>query len=213
MSRKERAVVVIGGGGHAKVLISVLRKLPWRIVGYTDSADRGALLGVPCLGDDAVLTDLLVSHPGCAAILGVGKIDTSPRRLGLQQELESLGFDFPIVVSPDAVVNTEVEFGPGTVVFDGTVVNAGTVTGKGCIVNTHATLEHDCRLGDNVHAAPGTTVSGGVTIGNHCFIGAGATIIQGLSICDDCLIGAGSVVTVDITVPGTYAGAPARRIG
>jgi sugar O-acyltransferase (sialic acid O-acetyltransferase NeuD family) len=212
MSRHEQTIVVIGGGGHAKVLISILRKLPWHVAGYTDSQDRGALLGAPYLGDDKVLPGILAAHPDCAAALAVGKVDTSPRRSGLQQQIESLGFRLPVIVSPSAVVNLGVELGPGTVVFDGAVVNADTVTGTACIINTNATLEHDCRLGADVHIAPGATVSGGVAIGSHSCIGAGAVVIQGLSIADNCLIGAGSVVTGDIETPGTYAGVPARSV-
>lgn len=213
MSLLEKRIVVVGGGGHAKVLISVILKTPWQIVGYTDSRDGGALLGVPRLGDDSVLADLLARHPDCAAILGVGKIDASPDRFRLQQQMEALGFHLPVIVSPDAVVNAGVELGCGSVAFDQAVVNVGTVAGKGCIINTNCTVEHDCRLGDNVHVAPGATISGGVTIGSHSFIGAGATVVQGRNLAESCIIGAGAVVTADITVAGTYAGAPARRIG
>ena len=97
-------------------------------------------------------------------------------------------------------------------IFDGAVVNAGVVTGPSCVVNTNATVEHDCRLGTNVHIGPGATVSGGVTIGDHTFVGAGAVVIHGVRIAEGCLIGAGTVVTEDLTEPGTYVGAPARRI-
>jgi len=213
MRRKERTIVVIGGGGHAKVLIGVLRKLPWDIAGYTDSRDVGVLLGAPCLGDDSVLPDVIAANANCAAIIGLGKVDASSRRAALQGQIESLGYEFPVIVSPTAVVNVGVELGPGTVVFDGAVVNPGATTGAACIINTHATLEHDCRLGNNVHLAPGATVCGEVVIGSHSFVGAGAVVIQGVRIADGCLIGAGAVVTADIAVPGTYAGVPARRIG
>ena len=73
-------------------------------------------------------------------------------------------------------------------------------------------MEHDCRFGKNVHISPGATVSGGVTIGDHTFVGAGAVVIHGVRIAEGCLIGAGAVVTHDLTEPGTYVGAPARRI-
>ena len=204
-------IVVIGGGGHAKVLVGVLKKLAWDVVGYTDPRDRGLILGAGCLGDDAILPAFVTAYRDCRAMIGVGKIDTSPRRLRLQQELEGLGFDFPVIVSPRAEVNDEVALGAGTAVLDGAVVNSGTVTGRGCIINTNSTLEHDCRLGDNVHVASGATVSGGVTIGNNCMIGAGATVVQGVSICDDCLVGAGAAVVRDVVVPGTYMGVPAER--
>ena len=129
MRRKERTIVVIGGGGHAKVLIGVLRKLPWDIAGYTDSRDVGVLLGAPCLGDDSVLPDVIAANANCAAIIGLGKVDASSRRAALQGQIESLGYEFPVIVSPAAVVNVGVELGPGTVVFDGAVINPGATAG------------------------------------------------------------------------------------
>ena len=204
-------MVVIGGGGHAKVLIGVLKRLAWDVVGYTDVEDRGLILGVRRLGDDAVLPELLRTYDRCGAVVGVGKIDASPVRTILQDRLEAMGFELSVVVSPRAIVNDEVTLGRGTAVLDGAVVNSGTETGRGCIVNTNSTLEHDCRLGDNVHVASAATVCGGVTIGHNCMIGAGATVVQGVSICDDCMVGAGAVVVRDINTPGVYVGVPAGR--
>ncbi len=99
------------------------------------------------LGSDAVLPELLRTCKGCRAILGLGKIDASSTRIQLQEEIEAMGFEFPVVISPKAVVNDEVELGPGTAVLDGAVVNTGTVTGRACILNTNCTIEHDCRVG------------------------------------------------------------------
>jgi sugar O-acyltransferase (sialic acid O-acetyltransferase NeuD family) len=212
MSADGERVVVLGGGGHAKVLISVIRKLPWTIAGYVDPHDLAPVLGVPYAGTDDALPGLLARYPGCAAALGIGKVDASPHRAQVQDAALALGYRFPTFVSPDAVVNIEVELGAGTAVFDGAVVNAGVVTGPTCIINTNATVEHDCRVGTNVHVAPGATVSGGVRIGDHTFVGAGAVVIHGVQIVGGCLIGAGAVVTKDLTEPGTYVGAPARRI-
>jgi sugar O-acyltransferase (sialic acid O-acetyltransferase NeuD family) len=205
-------IVVIGGGGHAKVLISVLKKSGYDMAGYTDRQDRGVILGVPYLGDDTILTEVIRREAACRAIIGIGKIDTTESRIRLQNELERLGFDFPPIISPHAVVNEEVRLGTGTAVLDGVVINSGTEIGRACILNTNSTVEHDCRLGDNVHIAPGVTLSGGVTVGDNCLIGTGANIIQGMGICANCLIGAGSTVVKDITTPGTYVGNPARRI-
>lgn len=206
------SIVVIGGGGHAKVLISVLKKSGLVIAGYTDWEDRGAILGVPYLGNDSMLTSIRENLPDCGAVIGIGKIDASRRRLALQNEIAALGFKFPVIVSPRAVLNEAVLLGAGTVLFDGVAVNSGAEIGAACILNTNSTVEHDCRLGDNVHIAPGVTLSGGVTIGDHTMIGAGATVIQSVSICEGCRIGAGSTVINGITVPGTYVGSPAKII-
>ena len=212
MSDDAGTVVVLGGGGHAKVLISVIRKLPWTVAGYVDPRDVGPVLGILHAGGDDVLQALLARHPGCAAAIGVGKVDASARRARIHAAAQALGYGFPTFVSPEAVVNREVELGPGTVVFDGAVVNPGVATGPICIVNTNAAVEHDCRFGMNVHIAPGATISGGVTIGDHTFVGAGAVVIHGVRIAEGCLVGAGAVVTKDLTEPGTYVGNPAWRI-
>lgn len=205
-------IVVIGGGGHAKVLVGVLKKLGYRTVGYTDLKNGGTILGAPYLGNDDVLQKLAHEKLQSHAVIGVGKVDMSELRVRLASEVRVLGFELPVIVSPHAVVNEEVELSPGTVVFDGVVVNSGTTAGELCILNTNSTVEHDCRLGDNVHVGPGATISGGVTIGPNCMIGAGSTVSHGVTICADCMIGAGSTVVRDITTRGTYAGNPARKL-
>ena len=205
-------IIVIGGGGHAKVLISLLKKLDWSVLGYLDDRDRGEVLGVTCLGGDEELGSILATHAGCAALVGVGKVDASDARVLLQREAVALGFRAPAVVSPSAVVNEGVTLGAGTVVFDGAVVNSGAVVGDLCILNTNSTVEHDCRLGDDVHVAPGATLSGCTRIGDDCLVGTGATVIQGITVCDGCVIGAGAVVIADIVDSGVYAGNPARRL-
>lgn len=206
-------MVVVGGGGHGKVLISILKKAGYRVLGYVDKQDCGPVLGAGWLGDDSVLPDLRQRYPQCAAALGIGKIEArSELRTRLLEHLETLGFALPPIVSPQAVVNEEVVLGAGTVVFDGAVVNSGTVVGRGGILNTHCTVEHDCRVGDNVHIAPGVTLSGSVYLGDNAMVGTGATIIQGVRVAAGCMVGAGATVVRDLTEPGVYVGNPAHRL-
>jgi sugar O-acyltransferase (sialic acid O-acetyltransferase NeuD family) len=207
-----REIVVIGGGGHAKVVIGALKRNGYQIIGYTDVEDRGSILGVAYLGKDVILEDLRKKHESASAVIGIGKVDASNFRLDLQDKLARLGFAFPVVCAPHALVSEDVTLGAGTVVLDRVVINSGTMIGKGCILNTGSIVEHDCRVGDNVHIAPGATISGGATIGDHCMIGVGANVIQLMRICPGALIGAGSTVIADITTPGTYFGSPAKRI-
>lgn len=205
-------IVVIGGGGHAKVVISILRKLKsYRILGYTDIRDNGALLSVPYLGDDRELGALIDARTVNAAI-GVGQVGLGKARAEIWMRTQPLGLSLPAIVSPNAVVNEAVDLGEGTVVMDGAVINPGAVTGKGAIVNTSSIVEHDVILGDWVHVAPGATISGGTKIGAHTMIGAGAVVIEGRNVASDCIIGAGAVVTKDVTTPGVYVGSPARKI-
>lgn len=205
-------MVLLGGGGHAKSVLTVVKKLnQYRVAGYVDPKDRGQLLGVPYLGNDDDLKGLVSRYILHAAVIGIGNTSLSCIRPALMRFLDTLLLECPMICSPAAVVNEEVRLGKGTVVLDGAVVNSGTTIGDCCIINTQSTVEHDCILGDNIHVAPRALLNGGVSIGDNTLVGAGSIVIQGVRICPDCVIGAGAVVVRDIQDPGTYLGVPARK--
>jgi len=206
-------IVVLGGGGHAKVLIAILKKLhAYNILGYTDPRQHGDILGIPYLGTDDALKAIRADRSSCAAAIGIGTVRPSSLRAERRQFLEALEFALPPIIAPTAIVNEDVEVGPATVIFDGVVVNSGSRIGRGVILNTNSTIEHDCTIEDDVHVAPGATLSGGVRVGTRCIVGVGATVIQSVSICAECLVGAGATVTENISQPGVYVGTPARRL-
>ena len=207
-------IVLIGGGGHAKVVSALVGKIgQYRIVGYTALA-AGALPPnfAPYLGDDHALPDLVASGRITAAVLGIGIIDVDAGRAALRKQLIALGLALPPIVSPMAVINTDVVIGDGTVVMDGVVINPGTRIGDCSIINTNATVEHDCMIGDCSHIAPGTILCGGVSVGAQSIVGAGACVLPGVRIGARCIVGAGATVTRDLAEPGVYRGSPATRI-
>jgi len=207
-----KKIVILGGGGHAKVVASILKKLiAFEIVGYADKEDRGSLLGIPYLGSDEALVELKERCGQCAAVLGVGYLGNSNLREQLVESFNTL-FLMPAVVSPQAVINEDVVVGDGTVVMDGVIVNSGTRIGKYVIINTRASIDHDCEVGDFVHIAPGAIVCGGVKVGAHSLVGAGAIVVQYKTIGERCMIGAGAVVVKDCIEPGTYVGVPAKKL-
>jgi UDP-perosamine 4-acetyltransferase len=212
-SRMIEEIIVIGGGGHAKVVISILRKLKmYSIQGYADLRNCGELLGVPYLGTDDELFDLTRKSKVRNAVLAVGQTGFGKPRHDIWRRLSSLQLVFPKIISPDAIVNDDVTIGNGAVVMDGAIINTGAKLGMGVIANTHSTIEHDVTLADWVHIAPGATLSGGVNVGRFSMIGAGATVIEGRNISADTIVGAGATVVHDIVEPGVYAGCPARRL-
>jgi UDP-perosamine 4-acetyltransferase len=207
-------IVLIGGGGHAKVVSALVGKIgTYRIVGYTALA-AGALPPnfAPYLGKDDALPDLVASGRITGAVLGIGIIDADAGRAALRKRLMTLGLALPSIVSPMAVVNTDVVIGDATVVMDGAVINPGSRIGECSIINTSATVEHDCTIGDFSHIAPGAILCGGVSVGAQSIVGAGACVLPGVSIGAGCIVGAGATVTRDLAEPGIYMGSPATRI-
>jgi len=208
---KER-IVVIGGGGHAKVIISILKKInSFDIVVFTDIDPKGNILGIEYLGTDEILQDLFYKNITNVAI-GLGQIKSSSIRKNVVSKLEKIGFQFPSIVSPNSIINEDVLIGNGTVIMDGVVINSGTKIGEFSIINTNSSIDHDCKIGNFTHIAPGVTLSGDVFVGDDVLIGTGANVIQGIKIFSKSIISAGSSLLSSNSKSGIYRGVPAKLI-
>jgi UDP-perosamine 4-acetyltransferase len=203
-------VVVIGAGGHAKVVIELIRAQGrYDVVGCTDREPKQKdVLGAPILGSDDVLPDLHaqgIRH--CFIALG----DNALRRK-VAARVTSLGFELVNAISPNAVVSPTARLGRGVAVMAGAVINADARVGDLAIVNTRAAVDHDCQIGEAAHVAPRAVLAGGVRVGPLAFVGAGATIVPGVSVGESTVIGAGATVISSIGPNIVAVGVPAKPL-
>jgi UDP-perosamine 4-acetyltransferase len=207
---KPEPVVIVGSGGHAKVVIELVRAGGNNlIVGCTGLAEVGFVLSeVPILGTDTVLPALRAKGVRNAFVA----IGNNRRRRQLLAQISELGFDFINAVSPKAVVSPSATLGRGIAVMAGAVINASARIGDGAIINTNASVDHDCRIGNGAHIGPGSTLAGNVEVGCEAFLGVATCVIPGIRVGSRTIIGAGSVVVRDIPDDVTAMGAPARVI-
>lgn len=208
-------VVGIGAGGHAQVLIDVLRlRGQCDIVGLTDSNSAlwgTTVLGVPVLGDDSLLP-MLREQGVEGAFIGVGGIgDNGPRRR-LYEKATEIGFEVVPVIHPTAIIATRVTIGRGPIIMAGAIINAAARIGDNVIVNTGAIVEHDCVIGHHAHIATGARLASTVQVGEGAHIGIGASIRQCIRIGPNAIVGAGAVVVRDVLEGLTVVGVPARPL-
>lgn len=199
MNEKNK-LVLIGGGGHCKsVLDAIIRTNGFKDIVITDcEIPAGSkVLGFEVVGDDEMLPVLFEKGFRYAFITIGSIISTDKRRIAYQRASE-IGFDFPTIVDPSAVIASSAQIGSGVYIGKNAVVNSEALIEDMAIINTGAIIEHDCQIGKFAHIAVGATVCGGAKIGNDVFIGANATIIQGLTIGKNCIIGAGRVILDDV---------------
>jgi UDP-perosamine 4-acetyltransferase len=207
-----RPVIVLGAGGHAKVLIDMLRARGAVVLGITDAAPElcaPAVLGVPVIGDDS-----RIGHYGQQDVLlvnGLGSTGLPERRTALFETFTAAGYTFATVSHPAAVIAGDAVLGEGAQVMAGAVIQPGVRLGRNCIVNTQATVDHDCVIGDHVHLAPGATLCGAVTVGAGSHVGTGAIVVQGVAVGSRCLIAAGAVVIAALPDGASARGVPARQ--
>lgn len=210
---KKISCVILGAGGHARMLLECLLSLPdVEIAGILDPAFslKGSdLCGVPVLGDDGLLGELAgqgVSH----FVVGVGGVGNNLPRKKLFESALGKGLVPLEVRHPTAILSPSVARGNGCQFLPGGIVNTGVVLGANVIVNSGAIIEHDCVLGDHVHVATGAKLAGGVRVGEGAHIGAGATLRQGVVIGEFAIVGLGAAVVKDVPPQVTVMGVPAK---
>ena len=209
-----KRILVIGGGGHAKVVLDALRGRSYDIVGILESnKDKigSCVCGVPIIGTDEDAVRYFeegVTH----AVVAIGHLGNGAARMHCIQHLQEIGFQMDPIVHKKAIVSPYATIGDGTVVLAGAIVNAGSCIGNHCIINTGAIIEHDVIVGENVHVAPRATISGGSIIGDGTLIGMGSCVIQGRVIGRNCIVGAGSVVIRDVANGTTVIGVPSKPL-
>ncbi|MGY2398102.1 acetyltransferase [Pseudomonas sp. SDO5271_S396] len=207
-----RSAVIIGAGGHAKVLLSLLRALKMPVRGVCDpalSAMTGEMWrGVPILGGDEALQG--IRPVDVLLVNGVGQLAGGTRRQALYESLVAQGYVFPSLVHPAAWVDESATLGDGVQVMAGAIVQADVRVGSNSIINTGAAIDHDCIIGRHTHVAPSAVLCGSVVTGDASFIAAGATVIQGITIGESAIVGAGVTVVRDVPAGQIVLGAAVR---
>jgi sugar O-acyltransferase (sialic acid O-acetyltransferase NeuD family) len=203
-------LILVGSGGHARVLLSTLLLLGRRLLGFVaPDPTRAELLGIPYLGDD----DAISYDPSQALLVnGVGSAASVANRLRVYESFRRRGYRFASVIHPGAIIALETELADGVQIMAGAILQTGCVVEENCIINTGARVDHDCVIRAHAHVAPGAVLSGDVHVGSRSHVGAGATVIQGVHIGSDTIVGAGAVVLADVPDSCTVVGIPARPI-
>ena len=201
-------VVVIGGGGHAKVVLDILiDRADVELAGCVTAVTTvSTVLGVPVLGADDVLPAVAASGV-THAFVAVGE---NRLRAKLQRHVTELGFSLINAISRSAVLSARVNLGTGIAIMPGAIVNVDTTIGDGAIINTGASVDHDGAIGAFAHIGPGSTLAGNVTVGEGTFLGAGTTVIPRRTIGAWTTSGAGAVVVQDLPGGVLAVGVPAR---
>jgi len=204
----ESRVVVIGSGGHSKVVCdAIVAGGRYQLAGLLDDfRDQGSpTWGPPLIGGIAAL-------PGLGITRGVIAVGDNWRRFEIYEQVQKLipSFEFVTIVHPFTAVSKESFLGAGTVVLAGAVINPGTKIGAHTIVNTRAAIDHDNSIGDFASIAPGATLGGSVTVGDFSAVGLGASVRHGTAIGQHTVIGMGAAVVAEVGSHAVAYGVPAQ---
>ena len=204
------SLVLVGGGGHAKVVLTAAVSAGRTIAGFLDDHSDAALrrLDVACLGSISAWS-ACDEHSQFIPALG-DNLTRSTRMLEILEhcDLRRLA----TVIHSTAIVSPhDVTIGAGTFIGPGAIVNPGARIGIGVIINSGAIVEHDVVVGDWAHIGPGAALGGAARVETRALVGLGSCVLLGRTIGHDAIVGAGAVVTRDVVAASTVRGAPARE--
>ncbi len=200
-----KEVIIVGAGGHAKVVIATLEAAGFNVAAaFDDNPEKwgSQILGIKVMGP----VSRSAEFKNCFAINAIGD---NQRRRDVSRQLD---LNWLTVCHPSSIVHSSVKIGRGTVVFAGVVIQPDVVIGEHCIINTSASIDHDCQIADFAHIAPGCVLSGGVKVGEGSLLGVGSKAKPFMDIGEWATIGAGSVIVKNIRAGRTALGVPAREI-
>lgn len=204
-----KPLIVLGGGGHASVLVELLLAQGREILAIVSPDDLSKRLifdGIRHLKND---DDVLNYRPDLVWLVnGIGQMPNSSLRSQLDNKFSKLGYQFESVISENAIVSPSATLFAGVQIFDSVVIQTGASIGENTIINTGAIIEHDCQIGRDNHIAPRATLCGQVLTEADVYVGASATIIQNIRIEKGSLVGAGATITHNL--PSYHIAYPCR---
>lgn len=180
--------ILYGASGHAKVILDAMELCNIDNICLLD--DNADLSKLGKYSVDQKVNIELSEEDKMLVSIGNNKI-----RKALVSKLD---IEYYSVIHPKTVLANTVHVHSGSFIAAGVVINIDTIIGRHVILNTNASIDHDCKIGDFVHIAPNATLCGGVTIGEGTLIGAGATILPNVKIGSWVTVGAGAVITKNI---------------
>ncbi|MBO1512358.1 acetyltransferase [Metabacillus bambusae] len=202
-------IVIIGQGGHSKVIIDMIRiNECFKIIAFLDDKFNDILSNEDIFyGPISAYKFLIDQYKDIKFIVAIGN---NQIRKQIVESLNLEAFDYMTIVHPSAIISPSVMIGKGTLIMANTVINADTMIGDHVIINTGSIIEHDNKVNDFSHVSPNATLTGNVYIGEGVHIGACATLIPSVQVGAWSVIGAGAVVINSIPENRTAVGVPAK---
>jgi UDP-perosamine 4-acetyltransferase len=205
-------VIIVGAGGHARVLIDVLASQGITPLGLLDPGitPNTSVAGIPVLGDDSWLDKHRTDNH--RVVVGIGSTGSVAARLNIFESLQAKGVDVVGAIHSSAIIGSLCSIDDTAQILPRCVINNSATLGANVVLYSGVIVEHDCVINDHAYLSPGVTVCGGAQIGARSFLGASATVLPGVRIGSNVVVGAGAVVTRDVADGVTVMGVPAKVV-
>jgi UDP-N-acetylbacillosamine N-acetyltransferase len=213
-SNKTRKNIAIYGAredASAKVILDTIRlqgeHIPVAFLDDDPNLVNKTVDGIPVVGGRQMLSQLSgMNVMGVAFDLGNNYV-----RRDLCNLAQACGLELVNAIHPSAIIASDALLGSGIWAAAGVIINSDVQIGD-AVINTGATIDHNCIISSYINISPGCHLSGRTVIENYAFLGTGAISIPDIKIGAGAIVGAGAVMVSDVQSYTTVVGVPARVI-
>lgn len=168
-----KKVIVIGAGGHAKVIGEIIQSCQDILIGYLDDNQ----VGEGIIGTTADIQKIHEQDEEIEFIIGIGN---NKIRNKIYKEYPQM--NYYTAIHSSAIISPSAKIGAGSVIMANVVINANSIVGENCIVNTATVIEHDCTIENGVHLSYCVTIGAESKIGKEAYLDMGAIINRNVTI-------------------------------
>ena len=209
-------IVIWGATGQAMVLEELLSSTSATIEVFfeNDTNVNSPIEGVPIYYQEAGFNQWLSSIENSSEfyyLVAIGG-NNGNARYKIGEKLKDAGLRPYTAIHQTAFVAKNAILGEGVQILANSNVCARVKVGKYSIINTAASIDHECIIGNNVHIGPGAKLAGSVIVEDNVFIGINATVLPRIRLGKNAVVGAGAVVIRDVSEGSVVVGNPARII-
>jgi len=197
MNSEKKPVIVLGAGGHAKVIIDILSQKKINILGMaTLNNSKKANYDFKIFSDEEVIANF--DSEEINLVNGLGSLPNDNKRYELSKKYLDFGYKFINIIHTSSIISKSTKILDGAQIMAGVIIGPGCKVGEGTIVNSQSSIDHDCEIENYSHICPGVVCSGNVKIGSFVHISTGVSIINNISIGDNSIIYPGVTLVKDV---------------
>lgn len=203
---------LVACGGHGRVLLDSFLSLGNSVDGIVDKNLEidSFVFGVRVFGEDDFLKRL--DPKSTQLINGFGYINSISIRKTKYEDWIDSGFQVVGIKHKSVICGAECNIEKSSQILAGVVLQNRVTIGANAVINTRASIDHDCVIGNHSFISPGVVLCGGVFVDESAFIGAGAIVLPGVRIGRNSVVGAGALVNQDVGSETVVVGNPIRTL-
>ena len=162
----KRSLLIVGAGGHGKVVAEVARDCGYEEIAFLDDNSDEAI------GKINEMQKFTSLYKEAFVAIGNNKV-----RGEILTQLKATGYEIPVLIHASAYISRTAKIQRGTVVEPKAIVNTHADVGEGCIISVGAIVDHDTKLEECVHVNAGAIVKAGATVEAYVKLEAGEVVL------------------------------------